>query len=537
MQTSSNPAVPVNPGAGEKFTVTGTVIDATTGEPVHKALVQLNGIQRRTTFTDSGGRFQFEGVPAGGVSLAAQKPGYFSEQEMARASISPLDVGPNSAPAVVKLFPEAVVFGKVTTVDGVPLEHVSMTLTRLNFRDGQRHWDNQGSTNTDEDGHFRFANLRPGSYYLAAAPYSPLPENLLETDQPPTTGYRGAYYNGAPDVASASPLQLNPGQRSEANFSLIEVAIYRLSGIVSGYAANQGVGLQVLDQSGMQVPVDVEFNTENGRFDVRGLPAGSYVLKAISQSGPNQNVRAEVRFNLAGDLHNLHLALLPAIAIPVIVSMDSEPSAERWRRPGTGSYPSGPPVAVRLIGNGPGATDVFASFEGQPDQQKLIFRSVDPGRYSAVIDAQGSSYVASAEYGQTNLLTDDLVISAGAPAQSLNIALRNDSASLAGTVQVPEGWTHPVSVIAISEDAAKRSPRVGNYFPTRDNRAEPTQFNLGALAPGNYLVFAFDHLDDVEYSNSDVLQKYTSLAAHVTLLPNQRAHVTLELIRAEGASN
>jgi hypothetical protein len=95
----------------------------------------------------------------------------------------------------------------------------------------------------------------------------------------------------------------------------------------------------------------------------------------------------------------------------------------------------------------------------------------------------------------------------------------------------------PVSVIAISEDAARRSPRVGNYFPTRENRTQPSQFNLRALAPGNYLVFAFDHLDDVEYSSSDVLQKYTSLAAHVTLSPNQRARVTLELIRTEGATN
>ncbi|HEX8798146.1 MAG TPA: carboxypeptidase-like regulatory domain-containing protein, partial [Terriglobales bacterium] len=52
---------PATQPPAEKFTVTGTVIDAVSGEPVRKALVQLNVVPRRTAFTDSGGRFQFEG--------------------------------------------------------------------------------------------------------------------------------------------------------------------------------------------------------------------------------------------------------------------------------------------------------------------------------------------------------------------------------------------------------------------------------------------------------------------------------------------
>src|SRR5215467_11155452 len=69
---------PANPTPTEKFTVTGSVVDAVSSEPVRKALVQLNAMPRRTAFTDSSGRFQFEGVSAGSVSLTAQKPGYFS---------------------------------------------------------------------------------------------------------------------------------------------------------------------------------------------------------------------------------------------------------------------------------------------------------------------------------------------------------------------------------------------------------------------------------------------------------------------------
>jgi hypothetical protein len=529
-QNSSGKPTPVR-----KFTVTGTVVDSISGEPIRKALVQLNTMPRRSTFTDSSGHFQFESVSAGSISLTAQKPGYFSEQEMSRSGMPQFNVGPDTAPAVVKLFPEAVIYGKVATNDGTPLEHVTITLTHGNIRDGQRRWDNQGSTNTDEDGRFRFANLRPGMYYVAAGPYTPQPEGILQINEAPTTGYREAYYPGTTDRASASPIQLSAGQQSEADFSLTAAPVYRVSGVVTRYMANQGVGLQVFDQSGAQIPVGVEFSPENGRFDVRGLPSGNYVLKAFSQLAPNQNVRADLPFTLSQDLHNLHLALTPAITIPVTVTADSQPSVGRARKSNLQSFVAGPLVSMHLIASGSSTTDAFASVEGQPGQQTLIFRNVDPGRYSVRIDPNWPWYVSSAEYGQTNLLMDDLVITPGAPPQEIRITVRNDSAEVSGTVNIPDGMTAPVTIIAVSQATPKASPRIASFVPPPDRRsaAKGDDFGLAVLAPGEYLVFAFDHIDDVEYSNPEVLQNYSSRATQITLSANQHAKVALELIRTE----
>ena len=61
------------------------------------------------------------------------------------------------------------------------------------------------------------------------------------------------YYPGVPDLASASPIQLAAGQQAEANFSLNQVTVYAISGTVTVTLPNQGVGLQVCDQSGVQV--------------------------------------------------------------------------------------------------------------------------------------------------------------------------------------------------------------------------------------------------------------------------------------------
>ncbi len=55
------------------------------------------------------------------------------------------------------------------------------------------------------------------------------------------------------------------------------------------------------------------------------------------------------------------------------------------------------------------------------------------------------------------------------------------------------------------------------------------------MAPGNYLVFAFDRADKIEYTRPDALQPYASQATHVTLSPNQDARVLLNLIHTGDA--
>jgi Carboxypeptidase regulatory-like domain len=525
------------PAAVEKFTLAGTVVDSVTGEPIRKALVQIYSGQRRMTFSGDDGRFELEGIPAGSYSVTAQKPGYFSQQELLRGGAPPVEVGPKAGSATVKLTPEAVLSGKITNAFGVPLEHVALHLNYIEIREGRRRWDFKGVAMTDEDGRYRFANLRPGSYYLSASPYTPLAEIMFEPDEPPKSGYAGAYYPGVRDLASASPLQLAAGENSEANFTLSEVPVYAISGTVSGYLPNRGVALQLFDGSGVLVDQGVQFSPENGRFDIRPVAAGSYVIKAFSSQGPNETVRAEARFTLAADLHNLHLALTPAPSIPVVVQMESvvrrPHNVAAIARPAT----AGPPVSIRLSGAGPGTNEAYASYDSPDAPRTLSFRNVEAGRYTAIVDAREGWYVASAQYGRTDLLTDDLVLAPGAPPQSIDIVLRNDSGSITGTVHAPDSFTGTATIVAVPERLAKAACGISYWYPPRDKNSEPAGFALDGLAPGDYLVFAFDHVDGLEYTNRETLQTYLSQASHVSISPNERAKVTLELIRTgEGAN-
>src|SRR5271157_2636369 len=205
------------------FTLNGTVVNSITGEPIGRALVRLSGVVQRTTFSDGEGHFQIDGLPAGSVDIGVQKPGYFSQQELNRSTINKLvTVGAETGPMVLKLTPQSAIYGRVTDAAGQPIEQVPVHLTERSVHDGRQRWDLRGFAQSDEDGRFRFANLMPGTYYLAAGPGSE-GVRLLADDKKPKTGYPSLYYPGAPDLASASPIQLGVGQQAEADFSMTAV--------------------------------------------------------------------------------------------------------------------------------------------------------------------------------------------------------------------------------------------------------------------------------------------------------------------------
>src|SRR5437763_3071325 len=59
-------------------TLQGSVVDSISGQPVPHALVKLTAPSPRAALTDSAGRFQFEGLPAGSATLEAEKPGFLA---------------------------------------------------------------------------------------------------------------------------------------------------------------------------------------------------------------------------------------------------------------------------------------------------------------------------------------------------------------------------------------------------------------------------------------------------------------------------
>jgi hypothetical protein len=105
----------------------------------------------------------------------------------------------------------------------------------------------------------------------------------------------------------------------------------------------------------------------------------------------------------------------------------------------------------------------------------------------------------------------------------MEIVLRDDGANLTGTVKPSDGTAAQATVVAVAEPASKIPAKV-------TQASSQSGFTLDGLAPGDYLVYAFDHVEQLEYSNPEAMQPYASQAVHVTLSPNQKTHVVLDLI-------
>lgn len=533
-QISSSAIGSVDTSRNAKYGLSGTVINSLTGEPIRRALVQLYDGGQRSVFTDQDGRFQFNDLAQTmGTSLSARKPGFFTEQELAQNSLPQkmVEVGPNATPVVLKLVPEAVITGHVHGVDGEPLENMPIKISYFRMVNGRRQWEQRGGASTNEDGEFRIANLTPGKYYVAAGPS--WNRNLMQAGQAPgDEAYPATYFPAARELSAATPIHLAPGQHPQTDFPLKPATAFLLSGTITGYSPAQGVDLQVIDSSGQNPAFSTRLTPQTGQFRIRVVSPGMCILKAHAYAAQQENLYGEIALNVVANLSAIHIELTPALAIPIAIRRE-----ERKPQPassvvteGEGSIerltPSNIPISVHLISTDRLHPDAWSSVEAAPDNPLLAVRNVEPGKYKVEITSFGLWYVQSIARGDADLFRDDLIVTPGQE-QPIEIVLRDDAATLAGTVQQSGGSSSgSQATVILVADRAPLNPRIAQANERGD-------FEFSGLAPGEYKAFAFDHVDGLEYANPEALRDYDARASSIVLQPEQQATVKINLIRRE----
>src|SRR5579883_2489744 len=175
------------------YSLSGTVVNSVTGEPIGHALVQLNADAPATpvstkrqvivlegpvkagqssTLTDSEGHFKFDGLQQMRASVSARKPGFFSSDQLLEGPAPEnVEIGQNSDPVLIKLIPEGLITGRVTNANGAPIEGVTIHIGRLEKVQGREQLQEaHQSVTTNDEGEFRVAGLPPGAYYVSAHP-------------------------------------------------------------------------------------------------------------------------------------------------------------------------------------------------------------------------------------------------------------------------------------------------------------------------------------------------------------------------------
>ena len=501
--------MPPQPASQKRYKVTGTVVNSVTGEPIGRAVVRVNGPGSQQVFTDGSGHFEISDVPEGQFWFSAQRPGFLAG-EAANHPPPMITVGPATSSIQLKLTPEGVIRGKITNNEGEPVEGVGMQIMRQQINNGRREWMQQGGANTDENGEYQVEGLTPGQYLIRTFVRPLIPMNTATENGPLTDVYPPQYFPNAPSRDSAQPVTVQPGQTAEADFRLSPVPSYSISGVVSG---PQNTLVSCENSEGDQIGFS-RINHRTSQFKLLHVPAGPCTLTFRAQEGDKTYYAEQPVTVSSANITNVQAALQLLPDIPVHLSetkngmpvqLELTPRQKHWR--------GGRFYATMQGGQQEGATPVF--------------KNVPPGSYQVLSQSFNNLCIGAISSGGTDLLRDDLTVVGGnAQAPPIEVSLRNDCATLTGTSNTnspPSGTSSPgiAFYVLVTSGSADAEPKL---VPVWNG-----QFSLPGFTPGEYTVYTFSDISDLEYANPEALREYSG--QKITLSPGEKATVQLNVIK------
>ncbi len=525
-----------NAASQKKVRLTGSVVNALTGEGVSKAKVDIYAGQPISVFTGPDGHFEMENVPEGQWQVMARKPGYFSDQEMARGFFRPkmFRITESGGDITVKLTPAATIIGHVMDDKGEPLESAQVEIIAAAIENGRRTFQPRGGAQTDDSGEYNMSGLIPGDYYVRVRPQVEAVARAL--GQSYDEVYEGCYYPGALTQDQAAVLHVAGGQQAQADFTLARARGYRILGQV----ATQGNFVQVMALRGEEV-VASSGAGQNGRFRLSGLTPGQYSVMASHPDPNHQPLLGEELVSVSqADVANVQILMQQPQAIPVqiqVVKTKDEAANPHLRQviessgigpagPQPNSGPSVPVGNIQLTPTrraGYGMNYAQANPNGLGPNEQLAIKNAFPGTYRVAVQPFQPYYIESMRSGSVDLLDQPLTIASGGAVAPIQITLRDDSANL--TVKVMQDGQPATGGAVLVIPAAH--PSETDYPRLWDGG---NQLTVSGLAPGDYRVYAFDSVENLEYANPEAMRAFAAQSQQVTLEPNGSTNVTLELI-------
>ncbi len=140
----------------ETFTLAGRVLNVSSGAPVRRVLVQLDGDPKPlAVLSDDQGAFRFERLSAGDYSLTTSKPGFRLASSQPQTEFQSLTLGPSKTDINVMLEPLASIDGRVLDNDGDPVPQAQIDLFTRSIANGLEEVSTARSVVTDMAGWFQ----------------------------------------------------------------------------------------------------------------------------------------------------------------------------------------------------------------------------------------------------------------------------------------------------------------------------------------------------------------------------------------------
>lgn len=322
-------------------TIMGRVVAASSGEAIEGANITIQTpTGRKTAKSAADGHFVLAGLPPGTYTVLATRDGFISKST--RATLAATTAGSTVGDRVdlgdVALQQGSTIAGLILDGAGKAVAKAAVSVTRAVYSTpGKRLFMTEGKAESNADGEFRIAGLKPGNYFLSA--------------QAPGAN-ASTFFPGTTNASNASMIIVRSGLDALGmDVRLLPAPLVTISGrVISavGTAASafavmvhptgNGSGITRVAQLSTQVAAD-------GRFSIPNVPPGTFVIEAllmakvsaIANSGSSaslstareMNESANVTVTVDGhDVPEIALTTVPATLVSGRVTIDGRPLSE-----------------------------------------------------------------------------------------------------------------------------------------------------------------------------------------------------------------
>jgi hypothetical protein len=479
------------------------VLNAANGMPVSRALVSLND---RTMLTDHEGKFEFDRFASTNTAmLGVKKPGFYFNQDTGVTN-RVIRAAELSGPIVVRLYPEALLTGTVTSSEGMPLPHVLVSALRSTYSQSGHQWASVAQNITNTRGEFRLT-VPPGDYRVSTN-FSPRSSGTSEAVLPLLTPVPGS-------AGSDSSIHVSSGTEERFDLHPVVARTYMVGLRIESSGGPMFPMIMARSSDGTVFPVSNFRNRANGMDETRiALPSGTYTLMANFARGENMEY-GEASITVPDhDISGVTMRLSTVASIPIQILVDSDSTSDK-------TPPAPQQLGLQLRNVQESQMPLNSSWAMGGGSGGAYFRPV-PGTYRFSAGGSGQWYVKSALYGSADLLQQTMTVAAASGSSPIVITVSTQTGGLQGATRqdgmAVQAW---INVIPTAPSAVP-------FYSLRSGT--DGSFNFSALPPGNYQVICFQNRYAADFRDPKVLAPFTTYVRNVTISPGNKSTIDLDAV-------